>query len=169
VREPDHRASGDTAVKRRVLRAKDLSETGLFGLIDGLNGMVGLVIGLGRSGEAAAVIFTAVMSRAGSSAVSMAGAQYQAGDRRVGPPVRWARIAAMAVGYLISAVIPALGFAFNLHAGWAVFVPATAAILFAITWFRSGRDGWVRAVVTTLLIFTLAVGAALLASKVAGA
>lgn len=107
MREPDHRAPGDTAVKHRVLRAKDLSETGLFGLIDGLNGMVGLVVGLGRSGEAAAVIFAAVLSRAGSSAVSMAGAQYQAGDRGVGPLVRWARIAAMAIGYLISAIIPA--------------------------------------------------------------
>lgn len=59
---------------------RDLSQAGLFGLIDGLNGMVGLVIGLSRVHAAAAVILTALMARAGSSAVSMAGAQYEASD-----------------------------------------------------------------------------------------
>ena len=143
---------------------KDLSKPGLLGLVDGLNGMVGLVIGLSRAGEAAAVIFVALMSRAGSSAVSMAGAQYQAGDPGVPGRVRWGRITSMGCGYLTSALVPGLGFSVSARLGWLVFIPATAAILAAITWFRSAADGWVRAAVTTVVIFVLAVAAGLAAS-----
>lgn len=190
-----------------VTRWRELSQAGLFGLIDGLNGMVGLVIGLSRVHAVTAVIFTALLARAGSSAVSMAGAQYESSDlpgliakprvalseeeaarfretfadkaerepllvlvpRRETPPdasarVRWLRIAAMGGGYLASALLPGLGFAVSLRAGWALFVPATVAVLASVTWFRSGTVGWRKATVTTLVIFGLAVGAGLLAS-----
>lgn len=143
---------------------RGLSQAGLFGLIDGLNGMVGLVIGLSRVHAAAAVILTALMARAGSSAVSMAGAQYESGDAEPSARVRWGRIAAMGGGYLTSALLPGLGFIASFRAGWAFFVPATLVILTGITWFRSGSTGWPRAAVTTLVIFALAVGAGLLAS-----
>ena len=61
---------------------RDLSRPGLFGLIDGLNGMVGLVIGLTRAGAAASLIFVALLARAGSSAVSIG----QAPDTRPAKP-----------------------------------------------------------------------------------
>jgi hypothetical protein len=127
--------------------------------------MVGLVIGLTRVHAAAAVIFTALLARAGSSAVSMAGAQYESDDDPdAGQRLRWLRIAAMGFGYLVSALLPGLGFGFGARAGWLVFVPLTAVMLAAITAFRAGRAGWVKAAGTTLVIFGLAVGAGLLAS-----
>lgn len=143
---------------------RDYSQAGLFGLIDGLNGMVGLVIGLMRVHAAAAVIFVALLARAGSSSVSMAGAQYQSDDTAGSGRVRWGRIAAMGCGYLTSALLPGLGFSAGTHAGLVVFVPATVLVLAGIIWFRSGRAGWWRAAAATLLIFALAVAAGLLAS-----
>jgi hypothetical protein len=147
-----------------------LSQPGLFGLIDGLNGMVGLVIGLSRSHAAASLIFVALLARAGSSSVSMAGAQYQAGDQDASRRVRWGRIAAMGFGYLISALVPGSGFAVSTELGWAVFIPATAVILTGIMWFRSSQPGigWAKAAATTLTIFVLAVGAGFLASLAGG-
>jgi hypothetical protein len=126
----------------------DLREKALFGLIDGLNGAVGLVIGLLHSHAAASLIFVALLARAGSSSVSMAGAQYEADDSTPDQAIRWGRVAAMGVGYLASALVP--------------------GILAAITWTRSRSTGWLKAAVTTVVIFALAVGAGLLASLVAG-
>lgn len=143
---------------------RDYSQAGLFGLIDGLNGMVGLVIGLMRVRAVAAVIFVALLARAGSSSVSMAGAQYESDDTAPSKRVRWGRIAAMGCGYLTSALVPGLGFSVSTHAGLIVFVPATILVLVVITWFRSGKVGWWRAAATTLTIFMLAVGAGFLAS-----
>lgn len=147
-------------------RWRELAVPGLFGLIDGLNGMVGLVIGLSHSRVRHELIFIALLARAGSSAVSMAGAQYQAGSDGKDPRARWGGIAAMGLGYLTSALLPGLGFAVSSRLGWTVFIPATVIILTGIAWFRESAPGvgWARAVLTTLLIFGLAVGAGLLAS-----
>ena len=145
-------------------RWRDFSQAGLFGLIDGLNGMVGLVIGLMRVHAIATVIFVALLARSGSSSVSMAGAQYESDDTASSRRVRWGRIAAMGAGYLASALLPGLGFSVSTHAGLIVFIPATILILAVITWFRSGKVGWPVAALTTLTIFALAVGAGFLAS-----
>jgi hypothetical protein len=147
---------------------RDLEEKALFGLIDGLNGAVGLTIGLARSHAAATLIFVALLARAGSSSVSMAGAQYEADDTAPNQSIRWGRVAAMGVGYLASALLPGVGFAFSLHTGWVVFVPAAIAILVAITWTRSARCGWAKAIVTTAVIFILAVAVGLAASLAGG-
>jgi VIT1/CCC1 family predicted Fe2+/Mn2+ transporter len=147
---------------------KDLEEKALFGLVDGLNGAVGLIIGLSRSHAAAQLIFVALLARAGSSSVSMAGAQYEADDSAPNQKIRWGRVAAMGAGYLASALLPGAGFAFNLHAGWVILIPTTLAILSAITWTRAKKAGWVKAAATTALIFILAVAAGLAASLVAG-
>ena len=72
-----------------------LREQALFGLIDGLNGAVGLTIGLLRLRSAADVILVALLARAGSSAVSMAGAQYQADESGGTRFVRMSRVAAI--------------------------------------------------------------------------
>lgn len=144
------------------MRWEDVKDAGLFGLIDGLNGAVGLIIGLLHVHAAAALIFVAILSRAGASCVSMAGAQFESNDDSA-RKVRFARVAAMGVGYLTSALLPGLGFAFNIHIGVAVFIPVTAAILLIITWTRSRRVGWLKAAITTLVIFVLAVAAGLLA------
>jgi hypothetical protein len=63
-------------VTRQHARWRDLKDQYLFGMVDGINGAVGLVIGLLRSHAAAQIILVALLSRAGSSAVSMAGAEY---------------------------------------------------------------------------------------------
>ena len=144
---------------------KDFSDAALFGLIDGLNGAVGLTIGLLHVHAAAALIFTALLARAGASCVSMAGAQFESSDTSA-RKFRYTRFAAMGLGYLTSALLPGLGFAFNIHLGIVVFIPVTAAILTVITWTRSRRVGWVKAAVTTLVIFVLAVGAGLAAGLV---
>lgn len=149
---------------RPELSWHELSQAGLFGLIDGLNGMAGLVIGLTRVHAAAAVVFTALLARAGSSSVSMAGAQYASDESLAPPRLRWARITAMGLGYLISALIPGLGFSASTRAGLIVFIPATVVILAGITWFRAGRAGWRMAAVTTLVIFIVAAGAGFAAS-----
>ena len=94
----------------------------------------------------------------------MAGAQYEADDTAVSQRVRWGRIAAMGCGYLTSALIPGTGFSVSTTLGLAVFAPATVVILAGITWFRSGKAGWLRAAATTAVIFVLAVAAGLLAS-----
>lgn len=143
---------------------RDFSQAGLFGLIDGLNGMVGLVIGLMRDRAAASLIFVALLARAGSSSVSMAGAQYEADDTPASRRVRWGKVTAMGCGYLTSALLPGIGFSVSTAAGLAVFIPATVVVLVCITWFRSGRAGWAHAAATTALIFGLAVAAGLLAS-----
>jgi hypothetical protein len=145
-------------------RWRDYSQAGLFGLIDGLNGMVGLVIGLMRVHAVATVIFVALLARAGSSSVSMAGAQYESDDTAPSKRVRWGRIAAMGSGYLTSALVPGLGFSVSKHTGLIVFIPATVLVLVVITWFRAGKVGWLVATATTLTIFALAVGAGFLAS-----
>jgi carbon monoxide dehydrogenase subunit G len=62
------------------MRWKDFSDAALFGLIDGLNGAVGLIIGLLHVHAGAALIFVAILSRAGASCVSMAGAQFESSD-----------------------------------------------------------------------------------------
>ena len=144
----------------------NLREQALFGLIDGLNGAVGLTIGLLRLRSAADVILVALLARAGSSAVSMAGAQYQADESGGTHFVRMSRVAAMGLGYLASAIAPGLGFAFSVRAGVVVAIPVTAAVLAVIIWVRSRSVGWVKAAVTTVAIFLLAVGAGLLASLV---
>jgi hypothetical protein len=136
------------------VRWKDFSDAALFGLIDGLNGAVGLIIGLLHVHAAAALIFTAILARAGASCVSMAGAQFESSDTSA-RKVRYTRVAAMGTGYLCSALLPGLG-----------FIPVTLVILAAITWTRSRRVGWLKAAVTTLVIFVLAVGAGLLAGLV---
>jgi hypothetical protein len=74
----------------------------------------------------------------------------------------------MGVGYLASALVPGIGFAYSTHLGVIIFVPACIVILAAITWTRSRSTGWLKAAVTTVVIFALAVGAGLLASLVAG-
>jgi hypothetical protein len=94
----------------------------------------------------------------------MAGAQYESGEAEADQRLRWLRIAAMGLGYLTSALVPGLGFGISAQDGWAVFVPMTVLILAGITWFRASTVGWVRAVVTTMAIFGMAVGAGLLAS-----
>lgn len=146
------------------MKWRDYSQAGLFGLTDGLNGMVGLVTGLMRVHTAASVIFVALLARAGASGVSMAGAQYQSEGPEVRTRVRWGRIAAMGFGYSLSALVPGLGFAISTRAGLIFFIPATIAVLAGITWFRSGKIGWRKATTTTLIIFVLAVAAGLLAS-----
>ena len=70
----------------------------------------------------------------------------------------------MGGGYLTSALVPGLGFSVSKAAGWVIFVPATVTVLAAVTWFRSAADGWLRAAVTTVVIFVLAVAAGLAAS-----
>jgi VIT1/CCC1 family predicted Fe2+/Mn2+ transporter len=143
---------------------RDFREKALFGLVDGLNGAVGLTIGLLRAHAAAALIFVALLARAGSSSVSMAGAQYESDDSAPSGAVRWGRVAAMGLGYLTSALLPGLGFAFSRQLGIAVFVPVTIVVLTVVTWTRAGREGWLRAAATTLIIFVLAVAAGLAAS-----
>lgn len=143
---------------------KDYTNQGLFGLVDGLNGMVGLVIGLLHAHAASGIIFVALLARAGSSSVSMAGAEYQSDDSSPNRKVKTGRVAAMGLGYLTSALLPGLGFAHSVRVGMIIFVPATITVLAGITWFRSGRHGWVKAGVTTVIIFGLAVAAGLLAS-----
>lgn len=76
------------------------------------------------------------------------------------------RVGAMGLGYVASAVAPGLGFAFSVRAGVVVAIPATVAVLAVIIWVRSKSVGWVKAAVTTVAIFLLAVGAGLLASLV---
>lgn len=148
-------------------RIAPYAQQGLFGLIDGLNGAVGLVIGLLHSHAGAQLVFVALLSRAGSSAVSMAGAEYEADDAvPMTRKVKSGRIAAMGLGYLTSALLPGLGFAVSTRAGLIVFIPATAAILCAITWFRSQKAGWLKAGATTFTIFALAVAAGLAASLI---
>lgn len=146
----------------------DLEEKALFGLVDGLNGAVGLTIGLLRSHAAAALIFVALLARAGSSSVSMAGAQYEADDSAPDQAIRWGRVAAMGAGYLASALVPGLGFLVGIHMGMIVFVPAAIAVLAVITWTRARSTGWLKAAITTIVIFILAVAAGLLASLAGG-
>ena len=147
------------------IRLRDLRKQALFGFVDGINGAVGLVIGLLHSHAAAALIFVALLARAGSSAVSMAGAEFESGeDPDAGSRVRAGRVTAMGLGYLTSALAPGLGFAFGVRPGLIVFIPAAAAVLAVITWSRSRQAGWPKATATTLIIFLLAVGAGLLAS-----
>lgn len=136
----------------------------LFGCVDGLNGMVGLVIGLMRVHALSSVIFVALLARAGSSSISMAGAEYESDEDSPSRRIKMGKVTAMGLGYLSSALVPGLGFAFNVRVGLAVFIPASVTVLVAITWFRSGRSGWVRAGATTVTIFILAVAAGLLAS-----
>src|ERR1035441_4511259 len=154
--------------KAKRISWRDLKDRALFGLVDGLNGAVGLVIGLERSHAAAALIFVALLARAGSSSVSMAGAQYEADDTAPDQTVRWGRVGAMGIGYLVAALAPGIGFLGGNRPGFIVFVPATVVILSVITWTRSRQAGWLKATLTTLVIFVLAVAAGLLASLVAG-
>ncbi len=149
-----------------MMHWKDFSDAALFGLIDGLNGAVGLIIGLLHVHAAAALIFVAILSRAGASCVSMAGAQFESADTSA-RRVRYLRVSAMGLGYLSSALLPGLGFAFGIRPGVIVFVPVTVAILAAIIWTRSRRVGWLKAAITTVVIFLLAVAAGLLAGLLA--
>ena len=73
------------------------------------------------------------------------------------------KVTAMGLGYLSCALIPGWD-RLNIRVGLAVFIPASIVVLVAITWFRSGRSGWVKAGATTVTIFILAVAAGLLAS-----
>ena len=144
----------------------DLREQFVFGLVDGINGAAGLVIGLLGSSASSAIILTALTARAGSSAVSMAGAQYESDESKLPRELRLGRVAAMGGGYLTSALLPGLGFAVGIEVGVAVFVPSAAVILVVIAWARHRRAGWAKAVLTTLAIFAMAIGAGLLASAV---
>ena len=134
----------------------------LFGLIDGLNGAVGLVIGLLSSSVAAPIIAVALLSRAGSSSVSMAGAELESDECDKG--LLYKRTAAMGLGYLTSALLPGLGFLIDLHFGIPFFTLTTILLLVIIANFRAKQVGWFRSIRTTLVIFVLAVGAGLLAT-----
>jgi hypothetical protein len=140
------------------------TQASLFGFVDGVNGLTGLIFGLLLAHTTSAIIFTAILARAWSSAISMAGAEYESDTEPASRKVKIGKVAAMGLGYLASAMLPGLGFASSIRAGLAVFIPAVIVVLAVITWFRSGRSGWVKAGLTTVTIFTLAVAAGLLAS-----
>jgi phosphatidylglycerophosphate synthase len=146
------------------LQWKELREKALFGLIDGLNGAVGLTIGLLHAHAASVLIFIALVARAGSSSVSMAGAQYQADDSAPNSITRWSRVGAMGLGYITSALLPGIGFAISTQMGLIVFVPMTLVVLSTIIWYKSASVGWLKSAYTTFIIFTLAVAVGLGAS-----
>lgn len=150
-----------------MLRLGEFKDRFLFGLVDGINGAVGLVIGLMRSHAASQIILVALLSRAWSSGVSMAGAQYE--SDATGDPRRlvFGRVGAMGAGYLTSAMLPGLGFALGINAGLIIFIPATLLILVTIIWFRSRQERLLVATATTMVIFGLAVLTGFLASVVA--
>jgi hypothetical protein len=139
-----------------------VAASALFGLIDGLNGAVGLIVGLLHAHAAASLIFVAILSRAGASSVSMAGAEYESAESGKGW-LRTQKVAAMGAGYLTSALLPGLGFAFGIRPGLIVFVPASIAILGVVAWYRHTEVGWRKAIITTVVIFALAVIVGLLA------
>lgn len=149
------------------MRRRDFApytQASLFGFVDGINGLTGLIIGLLFSHAASAIIFTAILARAWSSSVSMAGAQFESDTEQASRKVKAGKVTAMGLGYLASAMLPGLGFGLGIRAGIAVFIPAVVIVLAVITWFRAGRSGWVKAGATTVTIFILAVAAGLLAS-----
>lgn len=145
-----------------------LGEPWTFGAVDGVNGSVGLMVGLLAAHAATPAIIAAVAASAVASTVSMAGAQYEADDDVAATTVRWARVAAMAIGYLTASVAPVAGFFVSRSTG-KIVLPLVAAILLGlIATGRTKRHTWPAALATTTVIFTLAVTVGVVAGLVVG-
>jgi hypothetical protein len=138
-----------------------------FGIIDGLNGAIGLIVSLLWAKAATGLIVAALLARAGSSSISMGGAEYETDADEETRRVRLERVLAMMAGYLISALVPGAGFLISRHVGTIWVFPTTAACLGAIIWARSRLHPLKSAVLLTLGIFGAAVGAGILASVIA--
>ena len=138
-------------------------DTMLFGMIDGLNGTVGILVGLLASGASAKSIAVALAGKTIASAISMGGAEYEA-DPTANPKLMRAKVIAMGIGYSLASLLPGIGFFFTRQFGIILFIPITIFFLFLMSQFRAQNLGWRRSIVRTLVIFFLAVGGGILAS-----
>jgi len=136
--------------------------------MDGLNGAVGLVVSFLWAKAATKLIVTALLARAGSSSISMGGAEYETDEDEEPVRTRVLRVLSMMAGYLVSAVIPGAGYLVSRHAGTVWLVPSTAACLSVVVWARSRQHPLWKALLITTVIFSAAVGAGILASIVGG-
>ena len=145
---------------------QDLRAQFLMGFVDGLNGTVAIILAMVLTlNSASKAIVVAILAKAFSSGISMGGAQYQE-DEAIGQrKQRGSRVASMALGYLFSALLPVIGYFISRSVGnWLLF-PTTIICLAVIVSFNAKRDGWLKSSVTTLLIFVIAVGVGLAASR----
>lgn len=128
-----------------------------FGAVDGLNGSVGLIVGMLAAHAATPAIVAAVLASAAASTVSMAGAQYEADDDVEATTVRWARVGAMGVGYLTASILPAIGFFLSRSAGKLLLPLVAAVMLGLIATGHTHRHSWPAAIAGSVIIFALAV------------
>jgi VIT1/CCC1 family predicted Fe2+/Mn2+ transporter len=139
----------------------------LMGFVDGLNGTVAIILAMVLTLHSAAnAITVAILAKAVSSGVSMGGAQYQEDEQMGVKYQRFPRVASMALGYLFSALVPVIGYFVSRSVGNWLLVPTTVLCLLVIVSFNARRDGWLKSSLTTLIIFTVAVGAGLIVSRV---
>jgi hypothetical protein len=133
-----------------------LKSSYIFGLIDGLNGAVGLIVSLSWHKAGSVLIITALLARAGSSAVSMGGAQYMADEHK--DSYKHLRVVAMIGGYLTSALGTGVGFLFSQSLGHIVTIIVSVVCLAVIVYARSRTQVLWKALLVTLGIFGTAVG-----------
>jgi VIT1/CCC1 family predicted Fe2+/Mn2+ transporter len=139
----------------------------LMGFVDGLNGTVAIILAMVLTLHSAAnAITVAILAKAVSSGVSMGGAQYQEDEQMGVKNQRIPRVISMALGYLFSALVPVVGYFVSRSIGNWLLVPTTALCLLIIVLFNAKRDGWLKSSLTTLIIFTIAVGAGLIVSRI---
>jgi VIT1/CCC1 family predicted Fe2+/Mn2+ transporter len=138
-------------------------DTMLFGMIDGLNGTVGVLIGLLAGNASAKSIAIALASKTIASAISMGAAEYDS-DVVGSPKMMRAKVITMGIGYSLASLLPGIGFFFSRQLGIVLFVPITIFFLFIMSQFRAQNLGWRRSIIRTLVIFFLAVGGGILAS-----
>src|ERR1035437_5950842 len=117
----------------------------IFGAVDGLNGAVGLLVGLLAAHAATNLIVVGIIAQAIPSTVSMAGAEFESDEETETRHVRLAKVAAMAIGFLGASIAPAAGFFFSRHLGVAALPPICTTLLFAISAKRPERHGWLNA------------------------
>jgi VIT1/CCC1 family predicted Fe2+/Mn2+ transporter len=146
---------------------KNLKAQFLMGFVDGLNGTVAIILAMVLTLHSPAKAITvAILAKAISSGVSMGGAQYQEDEQMGVKYQRIPRVISMALGYLFSALVPVVGYFVSRSVGNWLLIPSTALCLLIIVLFNAKRDGWLRSSLTTLIIFTVAVGAGLIVSRV---
>jgi len=126
------------------LRARswaDVLPAAIFGSLDGVNGVAGLVLGLFAGHAHVSLIVAAVAASGAANAMSMAHGEFVSDDsgRLVD---QLARTAAMAVAFSVAALAPPVGFLVSRTAGLVTMAVLTPAILGAIAHSRSRRHGW---------------------------
>lgn len=139
----------------------------VFGCSDGIVTTAGLLLGGIMAHADPQVLLGTVVALAAAGAVSMAGGEYLADEKRDGNNKERALV--MGVSMLFASAIPGLGYAIGRSVGNTVAIVSIMAMSTFVALVRSKRHGYFKGFLQTFSVLGIASLAAILATILVGA